>query len=224
MAKISKQLAKNKQVGRGVSPFPGLSFIENLFICLTLGALFFGLIISWYSQSTEAKLTETKQSGMAVSQWIQSAYRLKNSSLNLSEKTEEHRYCMGKGRPISKACILELIQENAIFKSLQNPFFPENRNASLIAVFDSHVGLPENGSPCSSLSDSFSLFTASGLFNGKPKSWRGTIMLSVPSADRKILDDKTELITGYCNQGGRYERLVGKNLFFRGNELSQNGS
>lgn len=225
MAKISKQLAENKQAGQARSSFPGLSFVENLFICLTLGALFFGLIISWYTQSTEAKLTQTKQSGMAVSQWIQSAYRLKSASLNLSDEKGEARHCAGDERPISKACILELIQENNIFKSLQNPFFPENRNASLIAVFGGQAGLLEQGSPCASLSESFSLFTASGLFNGKPEAWRGTIMLYVPQSDkkvadrktpdRKISDNKTELITGYCNQGGRYERLVGEIPFFK---------
>ena len=215
VAKLSKQLAENKQAGQVDSPFPGLSFVERLFICLTIGALFFSLIISWYTQSTEAKLTQTKQSGMAVSQWIRSAYRLKNTSLNLSYETEEARHCAGDERPISKACILELIQENNIFKSLQNPFFPENRNASLIAVFDGQAGLLEEGSPCANLSESFSLFTASGLFNGKPKAWRGTIMLFLPLSDRKAPDNKTELITGYCNQGGRYVRLVGEIPFFK---------
>ena len=160
VAKISKQLAENKQAGQGGSAFPGLSFVERLFICLTIGALFFGLIISWYTQSTETKLTQTKQSGIAVSQWIQSAYRLKNTRLNLSDETGETRYCAETEKLISKACILELIQENNIFKSLENPFFPENRNASLIAVFDSQAGIPEDVSPCASLSDSFSLFTA----------------------------------------------------------------
>ena len=223
VAKISKQLAENKQAGQGGSAFPGLSFVERLFICLTIGALFFGLIISWYTQSTETKLTQTKQSGIAVSQWIQSAYRLKTTRLNLSDETGEARYCAGKEKPISKACILELIQDNNIFKSLQNPFFPENRNASLIAVFDSQAGIPEDVSPCASLSDSFSLFTASGLFNGKPKAWRGTIMLYVPLSDKKTSDkqtsdsktsdNKAELITGYCNEGGRYERLVGEIQF-----------
>ena len=220
MAKISKQLAETKQAGQARSPFPGLSFVENLFICLTLGALFFGIIISWYTQSTEVKLAQTKQSGLAVSEWIQSAYRLKSASLNLSYETGEARHCAGDERPISKACILDLIQEDNIFKSLQNPFFPENRNASLIAVFDGQAGLLEEGSPCASLSEAFSLFTASGLFNGKPKAWRGTIMLYVPlsnrkTPDREISDNKAELITGYCNQGGRYERLVGEILFFK---------
>jgi hypothetical protein len=33
------------------------------------------------------------------------------------------------------------------------------------------------------------------------------------TSDSKTSDNKAELITGYCNEGGRYEQLVGEIQF-----------
>lgn len=224
MVKISKQLAENEQVRQEKPSFPGLSFVERLFICLTVGALFFGLVISWYAQSTEQKLTQTKQGGMAVSQWIKSAYLLKDTSLSLSDKGADPSSCTAEKMLVSKSCVLELIQENSMLKSLQNPFFPESENASLIAVFEGQAGIPKNGSPCGSLSETFAIFTAAGLFKGKPKAWRGTIMLQLSAAAEKTSDNKAKLMAGYCDEGGRYERLEAEIPFFKENKVLQGGS
>ena len=180
----------------------GISQLEAWFIGLGVVALIFGSALHTYFDKRQEKLDTLIQNSQAVGQWLQAAYLLSQST----GQTSVTMCDIGKTRS-GKACITELISQSDVLLSLKNPYFMDSESASVFAVFDGGGRIPAAGRPCSHLANQFTIFTPAGLYLGKPIFWRGTIILNFQQKNRDLSVVSQRLIVGYCDGGGRYQRL-----------------
>lgn len=180
----------------------GLSWLEALFIGLAIAAILIGSVLHAYTNVEQKKLNALTQNSQAVGQWLQAAYLLSQSP----GQTNITMCDMEKTRS-GKDCITELISRNDILLSLKNPYFQNSENAPIFAVFEGQGSPPAAGRSCRHLAEQFSIITSAGLYQGKPSFWRGTILIYFQEEIRQISGPIRSLFVGYCDGGGRYQRL-----------------
>ena len=94
-----------------------------------------------------------------------------------------------------------------LFSTLQNPFFPERDSAPIIALFQRNASSPVTGKPCGELAERFSILTASGHYLGKPRFWRGTILIYLREYTAREQGLRRYFVVGFCDFKDRYQQL-----------------
>ena len=166
------QKEENSLSSAAMGKSAGISFLEALFIGLTLMALIGGGLVHSIQKTHQTKISTVTENGEAIAQWLRSAYLLKQIST-----PSDNSPCAENSINTELACFQDIIGENGIFSTLQNPFFPERDSAPIIALFQGNASSPVTGKPCGELAERFSILTASGHYLGKPRFWRGTILI-----------------------------------------------
>jgi len=189
-----------KSAGAGF--LPAISFLEALFIGLTLIALFGGGLTHIIQKSHQTKISTVTENGQAIAQWLRSAYLLKQIST-----PSDNAPCAKNTVRTELACFQELIAQNGIFATLKNPFYPERDSAPIMALFHGNAPSPVTGKPCGELADQFSILTASGHYSGKPRFWRGTILIYLRENTARQQALNRYFMVGYCDDEGRYQPL-----------------
>lgn len=180
----------------------GVSFLEALFIGLTLMALIGGGLVHTIQKTHQTKISTVTENGEAIAQWLRSAYLLKQIST-----PSDNAPCAENSINTELACFQEMIGQNGIFSTLKNPFFPERDSAPIIALFQGSIPSPVTGKPCGELADRFSILTASGHYLGKPRFWRGTIVIYLREYTAPQPALNRYFVVGYCDNEGRYQQL-----------------
>ena len=180
----------------------GVSFLEALFIGLTLMALIGGGLVHTIQKTHQTKISTVTENGEAIAQWLRSAYLLKQISTPL-----DNAPCAENSINTELACFQDIIDENGIFSTLKNPFFPERDSAPIIALFQGSVPSPVTGKPCGELADRFSILTASGDYLGKPRFWRGTIVIYLREYTAQEQGLRRYFMVGFCDFKERYQQL-----------------
>ena len=180
----------------------GVSFLEALFIGLTLMALIGGGLVHTIQKTHQTKISIVAENGEAIAQWLRSAYLLKQIST-----PSDNAPCAENSINTELACFQEMIGQNGIFSTLKNPFFPERDSAPIIALFQGNASSPVTGKPCGELAVQFSILTASGYYLGKPRFWRGTIVIYLREYTAPQPALNRYFVVGYCDNEGRYKQL-----------------
>ena len=180
----------------------GISFLEALFIGLTLMALIGGGLVHSIQKTHQTKISTVTENGEAIGQWLRSAYLLKQIGT-----PSDNALCAENSTNTGLACFQEMISQNVVFSTLKNPFFPERGSAPIIALFQRNASSPVTGKPCGELADQFSILTASGHYLGKPRFWRGTVVIYLReyTAPQPALNRYFEV--GFCDIKDRYQQL-----------------
>ena len=180
----------------------GVSFLEALFIGLTLMALIGGGLVHTIQKTHQTKISTVTENGEAIAQWLRSAYLLKQIST-----PSDNAPCAENSINTELACFQDIIDENGIFSTLKNPFFPERDSAPIIALFQGNASSPVTGKPCGELAQRFSILTASGHYLGKPRFWRGTIVIYLREYTAQEQGLRRYLMVGFCDFKERYQQL-----------------
>ncbi|MGB0234755.1 MAG: hypothetical protein ACPGAC_05815 [Candidatus Puniceispirillaceae bacterium] len=180
----------------------GVSFLEALFIGLTLMALIGGGLVHTIQKTHQTKISTVTENGEAIAQWLRSAYLLKQISTPL-----DNAPCAENSINTELACFQDIIDENGIFSTLKNPFFPERDSAPIIALFQGNASSPVTGKPCGELAQRFSILTASGHYLGKPRFWRGTILIYLREYTAQEQGLRRYFVVGFCDFKDRYQQL-----------------
>ena len=180
----------------------GISFLEALFIGLTLMALIGGGLVHSIQKTHQTKISTATKNGEAIAQWLRSAYLLKQIST-----PSENAPCGETSINTELACFQDIIGEKGIFSTLQNPFFPERDSAPIIALFKGNASSPVTGKPCGELAERFSILTASGYYLGKPRFWRGTILIYLREYTAREQGLRRYFVVGFCDFKDRYQQL-----------------
>ncbi|MGB1228912.1 MAG: hypothetical protein ACPG4L_05765 [Candidatus Puniceispirillaceae bacterium] len=180
----------------------GVSFLEALFIGLALMALIGCGLVHTIQKTHQTKISTVTENGEAIAQWLRSAYLLKQISTPL-----DNAPCAENSINTELACFQDIIDENGIFSTLQNPFFPERDSAAIIALFQGNASSPVTGKPCGELAQRFSILTASGHYLGKPRFWRGTILIYLREYTAQEQGLRRYFVVGFCDFKDRYQQL-----------------
>ena len=180
----------------------GVSFLEALFIGLTLMALIGGGLVHTIQKTHQTKISTVTENGEAIAQWLRSAYLLKQIST-----PSDNAPCAENSINTELACFQDIIDENGIFSTLKNPFFPERDSAPIIALFQGNASSPVTGKPCAELAERFSILTASGHYLGKPRFWRGTILIYLREYTAQEQGLRRYFVVGFCDFKDRYQQL-----------------
>jgi len=180
----------------------GVSFLEALFIGLTLMALIGGGLVHTIQKTHQTKISTVTENGEAIAQWLRSAYLLKQIST-----PSDNAPCAENSINTELACFQDIIDENGIFSTLKNPFFPERDSAPIIALFQGNASSPVTGKPCAELAERFSILTASGHYLGKPRFWRGTIVIYLREYTAQEQGLRRYFMVGFCDFKERYQQL-----------------
>ena len=180
----------------------GISFLEALFIGLTLMALIGGGLVHTIQKTHQTKISTVTENGEAIAQWLRSAYLLKQIST-----PSDNAPCAENSINTELACFQDIIGENGIFSTLKNPFFPERDSAPIIALFQGNASSPVTGKPCGELAERFSILTASGHYLGKPRFWRGTILIYLREYTAREQGLRRYFVVGFCDFKDRYQQL-----------------
>ena len=180
----------------------GVSFLEALFIGLTLMALIGGGLVHTIQKTHQTKISTVTENGEAIAQWLRSAYLLKQIST-----PSDNAPCAENSINTELACFQDIIDENGIFSTLKNPLFPERDSAPIIALFQGNASSPVTGKPCAELAERFSILTASGHYLGKPRFWRGTIVIYLREYTAQEQGLRRYFMVGFCDFKERYQQL-----------------
>ena len=180
----------------------GVSFLEALFIGLTLMALIGGGLVHTIQKTHQTKISTVTENGEAIAQWLRSAYLLKQITT-----PSDNAPCAENSINTELACFQDIIDENGIFSTLKNPFFPERDSAPIIALFQGNASSPVTGKPCAELAERFSILTASGHYLGKPRFWRGTIVIYLSEYTAQEQGLRRYFMVGFCDFKERYQQL-----------------
>jgi hypothetical protein len=180
----------------------GVSFLEALFIGLTLMALIGGGLVHTIQKTHQTKISTVTENGEAIAQWLRSAYLLKQIST-----PSDNAPCAENSINTELACFQDIIDENGIFSTLKNPFFPERDSAPIIALFQGNASSPVTGKPCAELAERFSILMASGHYLGKPRFWRGTIVIYLREYTAQEQGLRRYFMVGFCDFKERYQQL-----------------
>ena len=180
----------------------GVSFLEALFIGLTLMALLGGGLVHTIQKTYQTKISTVTENGEAIAQWLRSAYLLKQIST-----PSDNAPCAENSINTELACFQDIIDENGIFSTLKNPFFPERDSAPIIALFQGNASSPVTGKPCAELAERFFILKASGHYLGKPRFWRGTIVIYLREYTAQEQGLRRYFMVGFCDFKERYQQL-----------------
>ena len=198
----NRQQDQNSFSSAVITKSAGLSFLEALFIGLTLMALIGGGLVQAVQKTHQTKILIITENGEAIAQWLHSAYLLKQISTPSDDLP-----CKENSIDTELACFQEMLDGNSIFSTLKNPFFPERDSAPIIALFQGNVPSPITGKSCGKLADRFSILTASGYYLGKPRFWRGTILIYLREYTAREQGLSRYFVVGFCDFKDRYQQL-----------------
>ena len=196
------QKKENSLSSVAISKSAGVSFLEALFIGLTFMALIGGGLFHTIQKTHQTKISTVTENGEAIAQWLRPAYLLKQIST-----PSDNSPCAENSINTGLACFQEMIGQNGIFSTLRNPFFPERDSAPIIALFQGNASSPVTGKPCGELANQFSILTASAHYLGKPRFWRGTILIYLREYTAPQPALNRYFVVGYCDNEGRYQQL-----------------
>ena len=196
------QKEENSLSSAAMGKSAGISFLEALFIGLTLMALMGGSLVHSIQKTHQTKISTATENGEAIAQWLRSAYLLKQIST-----PSDNAPCAKTSINTELACFQDIIGENGISSTLQNPFFPERDSAPIIALFQGNASSPVTGKPCGELAERFSILTASGHYLGKPRFWRGTSVIYLREYTAREQGLRRYFVVGFCDFKDRYQQL-----------------
>ena len=124
------QKEENSLSSAAMGKSAGISFLEALFIGLTIIALIGGGLVRSIQKTHQTKISTVTENGEAIVQWLHSAYLLKQIST-----PSDNALCAENSINTGLACFQEMISQNDVFSNLKNPFFPERDSAPIIALF-----------------------------------------------------------------------------------------